>query len=229
MSTIKGNLLWLAALTVWIIILIIPNSRELFVELTEQHPYIGGFVKFAILATMGDLLGARIIKGSWSLPKGIIAKAALWGTLGVMITLIFSVFVAGTSVAQQTGKLPFAGSTVALAFFASTLMNITFGPMLYIYHKFGDLYIDMKYDKERISVKSMVEKVDWEVMVGFSWLITCSVVWIPCHTLVFLLPEHYRVLASAFLSILLGVIVAISKRAKNDKTETSLSDYSMDL
>lgn len=226
MKNIKGNIIWGFVLLVWILVLVIPTSRTVFLDVTGAHPYIGGFVKFFILATMGDLLGARILRGEWSIPKGFFFKAVLWGILGMAITLVFTVFMAGAEVAQASGKLPFAGVTLAQAFFGSLVMNTTFGPMLYIYHKFGDLYIEAKIDKiaqkrkERITVKELVAKVDWNMIVGFFWLKTCVFVWIPAHTIVFLLPVEYRVVASAFLSILLGIIVALSKKSSMKKVET---------
>jgi len=99
-------------------------------------------------------------------------------------------------------------------------MNVTFGPMLYIYHKFGDLFIDMVYEKkkknlaDKITLSAMVDRVNWYRMVSFSWMTTCIFIWIPCHTIVFLLPSEYRVLASASLSILLGILIAVSNKYK---------------
>ena len=214
MKNRKGDFLWASVLLIWILILIVPATRTTFIEVTEAHPYMGGFFKFFILASMGDWLGVRILKGEWIIPKGFILKAIVWGILGMMITLVFTVFTAGAGAAQAAGKLPFAGSKLAQAFFGSTIMNLTFGPMMYIYHKFGDLIIDVSYEKKgsKITVKDLVDRVDWYTIVSFSWLKTCIFVWIPCHTIVFLLPAEYRVLASAFLSILLGIIIAISKK-----------------
>ncbi len=214
MKNIKGDFLWGSVLLIWILILVIPSARVIFIEATELHPYMGGFFKFFILATMGDLLGARILKGEWVLPRGIVFKAIVWGTLGMVITLVFTVFTGGAAVAQAAGRLPFEGSKLAQAFFGSAIMNLTFGPMMYIYHKFGDLFIDLKYENNggKVFVKDLVDRVDWHTMVSFSWLKTCTLIWIPCHTIVFLLPAQYRVLASAFLSILLGILVAISKK-----------------
>lgn len=213
MKNKKGDFCWAIALLVWVLILVIPSARTVFVNVTNTHPYLCGFVKFFVLATMGDLLGVRILNGKWIIPKGFVFKAIVWGILGMMITLTFAVFSSGAAVAQATGKLPFAGSKLAQAFFASTIMNLTFGPMMYIYHKFADLYIDTRYQKKsgKITVKELVDKVDWYTMVSFSWLKTCTLIWIPCHTIVFLLPSQYRVIASAFLSVLLGVLIAISK------------------
>lgn len=221
MKNMKGDLLWGGVLLLWILVLGFEQSREIFIHVTSAHPYIGGFVKFAILASMGDLLGARLINNQWKIPQGLIRKGIVWGVLGMMITLVFSVYVVGTQAAQAAGRLPFEGSTLALAFFSSTIMNLTFGPMLYVYHKFGDYLIDLSIEKKmgivqkNNIVSEFVNRVDWHAMVSFSWLITCLFIWIPAHTFVFLLPEHYRVLASAFLSILLGVIVALAKRTKS--------------
>ena len=221
MNNKKGDLLWGMALLIWILILVIPSTRLTFINVTDAHPYIGGFIKFSILATMGDLLGVRILKGKWIIPKGLGYKAIVWGVLGMAITLIFTIFSAGVAAAQAACRLPFAGSKLGLAFLTSTTMNLTFGPMLYIYHKFGDIFIDLKYEKSgsKISVKDFVDRVDWYTMVSFSWLKTCTLVWIPCHTAVFLLLPQYRVLASAFLSILLGILVAVSKKG-SQKSET---------
>lgn len=216
MKNAKGNTLWAIGLAVWIAVLVIPTSRELFIHWTEAHPYLGGFIKFSILATMGDLLGAKIRLGEWKIPQGVFYKAMVWGLLGMAITLVFTVFTAGAAHAQSIGKLPFKGNTLALAFFGSAIMNLTFGPMMYVYHKFGDLYVDHCIETKglKVTLKDLESKVDWETMVSYSWLKTCIWVWIPCHTVVFLLPGEYRVLASAFLSILLGVLVAFSKKDK---------------
>ena len=216
MKQIKGDLLWLALLGIWLIVLINPATRQQFMTVTEAHPYMGGFFKFAILATMGDMLGTRILTGSWKKPKGFIWKALVWGLLGMMITLVFTVFTGGAAAAQAVGKLPFEGNKLALAFFGSAIMNLTFGPMMYVYHRFGDLYVEHVIDSGQFKVKAseLAEKIDWQTMVTFSWLTTCIWVWIPCHTVVFLLPPQYRVLASAFLSILLGILIAMSKKSK---------------
>ena len=197
-----------------IIFLAVPETRTTFIEVTDAHPYIGGFFKFFILASMGDWLGIRILKCEWIIPKGFILKAIVWGIIGMMITLVFTVFTEGAGAAQAVGRLPFAGSKLAQAFFGSTIMNLTFGPMMYIYHKFGDLIIDVSYEKKggKITVKDLEGRVDWYTIVSFSWLKTCTCVWIPCNTIVFLLPPEYRVLSSAFLSILLGIIIAVSKK-----------------
>ncbi|WP_077849101.1 hypothetical protein [Clostridium puniceum] len=217
MKNKKGDFFWGVVLFIWILILAVPSTRITFIEVTDAYPYVGGFLKFFILASMGDWLGVRILKGKWIIPKGFIYKAVVWGIIGMMITLVFTVFTAGTGAAQAVGKLPFAGSKLAQAFLGSTIMNLTFGPMMYVYHKFGDLFVELSYEKKisELTVKDFVDRIDWYTLVSFSWIKTCTFVWIPCHTIVFLLPPEYRVLASAFLSILLGIIIAVSKKGNS--------------
>ena len=215
----KGDFLWILGLLVWVVILVVPESRAVFNAVTDAHPYAGGFIKFGILATMGDLLGTRVIKGEWKIPKGIVYKAAVWGIIGMMVTLMFSVYMGGTAAAQASGKLPFKGSVLAQAFFTSTIMNVTFGPMMMVFHRFMDMYIDMKYIKKggKVKINELVEKNNWHSLVEFSWLKTCPFFWIPAHTMVFLLPSQYRVIVSAFLSIALGLLMAFANKPKTSK------------
>ena len=63
MKNKKGDFMWGAVLLLWILILAIPTTRIVFIEVTDAHPYMGGFFKFFILASMGDWLGVRILKG----------------------------------------------------------------------------------------------------------------------------------------------------------------------
>ncbi len=215
-SALFGDVVWGVLFFSAILMLAIPASREAFIKATEAHPYMGGFAKFAVLASMGDLLGVRILNGQWHVPSNIIQKAFVWGVLGMVITLVFSVYMGGVAIAQSAGKLPFEGVTLAQAFFGSSVMNLTFGPMMYVYHFTGDKLMEVLFmrKEDRPTLKEVVDAMDWYTLVSFSWLKTCIFIWIPVHTLVFLLPGQYRVLASAFLSILLGVIIAFSKKSK---------------
>lgn len=219
----KGDFLWGAALLVWIIILAMPDSRVAFISVTEAHPYLGGFIKFAILASMGDMLGIRVLRGKWIIPKGLFYKAIIWGIIGIMVTLMFTLYMGGAAAAQASGKLPFKGLALAQAFFGSAIMNVTFGPMMMVFHRFADMYIDTKYEKRgsRVTLKELIAKNDWNSLVEFSWLKTCPFFWIPAHTIVFLLPSQYRVLVSAFLSIALGLLLAIAKKEKVAQVQSS--------
>nr|WP_300090436.1 hypothetical protein [Sedimentibacter sp.] len=215
----KGDYIWTAVLAACILILVIPSSREAFMIFSKSHPYLAGFIKFFILATMGDLLGTRYVKGDYVIPKGLVYRALVWGFMGMMISLVFTVYMEGAGAAQKAGILPLQGSNFSQAFFGSAIMNLTFGPMLMAFHKFMDLFIDMKYENvKNVTLSRLVDRVDWHTLVEFSFAKACVFFWIPAHTIVFLLPSQYRVLASAFLSIVLGIIIAISKKDKPVKT-----------
>lgn len=207
-----GDKTWGGILIVLSLFLVFPFSREAFVRLTLAHYYPMSFLKFAILATMGEMLAVRILNGNWQMPKGVLAKAAVWGVLGMLIALMFSVFNGGAKTVMAAGLLPGCGGFLT-AFYTSTLMNITFGPIMMGTHRITDTYIDRKIDRaEPATAMGAIEAVDWVGFIKFAVLKTVPFFWIPAHTLVFLLPPEFRVLASAYLSIVLGAMMAYIKK-----------------
>ncbi len=53
--------------------------------------------------------------------------------------------------------------------------------------------------------------MDWHGFVSFTLFKTIPLFWIPAHTLTFLLPPEYQVIAAAALSIALGIILSLRK------------------
>lgn len=49
----KGDFIWSGVLICIIAVLAIPSSREVFMEATGAHPYIGGFLKFCCISYNG--------------------------------------------------------------------------------------------------------------------------------------------------------------------------------
>jgi hypothetical protein len=74
-----GDAVWGAALLVCLALLGLPATHVPIVEATKLHPFAMGFVKFAILATMGELLSIRIVTGAWTMPAGLPWRAVVWG------------------------------------------------------------------------------------------------------------------------------------------------------
>ena len=66
-----------------------------------------------------------------------------------------------------------------------------------------------------------VKSVDWSDFIGFVVCKTIPLFWIPAHSVTFMLPPQYRVFMSAFLSIILGLLLAVAKRKTAQKTEVS--------
>ncbi len=213
----KGDYIWLITLLAVILILIIPYTRYVFIEVTQAHPFLMGFVKLAVLATMGELLALRIINKKWLKPQGIQYRAFIWGLLGMSFVIVFEVFAGGTRYILQTGLVPLSSTNnLTFALLTSTIMNVTFGPTMMAFHRITDTYIDNMYSlagtTKRLASFREINDIDWGNFVSFVILKTIPIFWIPAHTITFLLPPEFRVLMAAFLSIALGGILAFAKR-----------------
>lgn len=210
----KGDLLWVATLGAICAFLLFPTTHKLFNTLTSVHPFIMGFIKFSILATLGELLAIRISTKTWKIPSYILFRGIIWGFLGIIIVLVFNIFAGGITLVLQKGILPGGDSKFIFAFLTSLTMNSFFAPTMMAFHRVTDTYLDLKSEGENTSIKIIADRIDWNSFVSFVVLKTIPFFWIPAHTITFLLPVEYRVLAAAFLSIALGAILAFAKRKK---------------
>ncbi|MBP2654864.1 MAG: conserved rane protein of unknown function [Firmicutes bacterium] len=212
----QGDFIWAIVLCVISALLIVPVTHEVFIQMTAAHPYIMAFIKFLILATMGELLAIRIVSGAWKKPAGMIYKSFIWGIIGMLVALMFQVFSNGVAGAAKAGML-FVGegflSLLLGAFYTSAFMNLTFGPMFSAAHRVSDTYIDMREtDKAAPALAEVLVHIDWQAFINFIVLKIQPFFWIPAHTIVFMLPPEYRVLAAAYLSIALGVLLSYARR-----------------
>lgn len=219
------DLLWGLALLSVIFILVYPDTHALFLLATKEHPYIMGFAKVGILATMGELLAIRIISGNFKKPVGLIYRFIIWGFLGMVFVIAFDLFAFGVEGLIQKGLLPSASNNVFIsklitAFLTSTLINLLFAPGFMAFHRITDTYIDLGKGNIKsimnVKLKEVIEQIDWYTFVNFVVLKTIPLFWIPAHTITFMLPSEYRILMAAMLSIALGAILASAKK-KNIK------------
>ena len=210
----KGDISWSLLLFGIILFLVVPSTRNLFESSTNSYPYLMGFIKFAILATMGEFLTLRIVNKKWEKPAGLFYRMFIWGILGVVIVLVFDLFNSGVARLLTKDMLPGSNSGFSLAFFTSLLMNMIFAPTMMAFHSITDAYIDLnfKVNKQKVNLKNVVEEVSWSHFVSFVVLKTIPFFWIPAHTIVFLLPEEYRIITAAFLSMALGSILAFASK-----------------
>jgi len=213
---ILGYIIWVVIIAALIAMLIIPATRTAYINANGAQPYIVGFFNFAILATMGDLLAGRIASGKWTINITTFFKLLIWGFIGAAITLFFGLGYAGVGAMQAAHMLPFAGtgfgSQFAHALFTAILLNVSFGPAMFVFHKFTDTYINAKYNKKPSDLNSLIETIDWKTFFKFTVFTMLPCFWMPCHTIVFLLPKDYRVLLAAFLSIALGLLLSIKNK-----------------
>jgi ABC-type sugar transport system permease subunit len=213
-QNIAACLYCLVILLAFTLVLIMPAGRNIFLSLTEKHLFIMGFVKFALLATAGEIIALKISGGVFRFPHGMVFKMAVWGLIGMAIALMTPVFAAGVLQAQQSGILPGAGNALATAFLTSLLNNLGFGAAMMGFHTLSDTVIELAVAKEKVTLREIIAKTSWERYIGFVILRTLPIFWIPAHTVTYMLPPQYRVFFSAVLSIALGLILAISKRKK---------------
>jgi hypothetical protein len=162
---------------------------------------------------MGELLAVRVGSGQWKFASYFLLRAAIWGLFGTLITMIFTVYASGTTALLAKGLLPGGDAKLAFAFFTSLLMNTTFAPTFMYVHRISDTYLDLRHVGEKdLSLLNVVKHIDTPNFWDFVVRKTVPFFWVPAHTLTFLLPSEYRVLAAAMLSIALGLILTLSKK-----------------
>lgn len=220
------DIIWGFILLMITLFVAIPQTRVYFNNATTNYPYFMGFIKTAILASMGELLVNRIRKGNYFSGIGYFYKFIVWGLLGMIFVLIFKLFASGVTSAQEVNLLPSISnqgflSSLLTAFMISLLMNLFFAPTFMILHRITDGYIELGNGKLKeikdVKLNQIIDKIDWNYFFSFVVLKTIPIFWIPAHTITFLLPENYRVLMAAYLSIALGMILTFAKKTQNKK------------
>ena len=195
-----------------------------------NHPLLMAFVKFAVLATFGEMLGLRIKTGKYNAPGfGLLPRMVVWGLLGMWISIAMGVFSRGIPnyLAQFQifdGILvamggTFSGMKLMGAFLISVMMNTAFAPVFMTLHKITDTHIlnnggKMKALLTPIPVGEIIANINWKVQWGFVFKKTIPFFWIPAHTLTFILPPAFQVLFAAACSIILGLILSIATLKK---------------
>lgn len=194
------------SILIFAVVLIIPQSREVFKGLSSNHPYIMGFIKFSLLATAGELIAAYIIFAKPTVPVKIVWRFIIWGLIGVWITFMMGVY--------KTAAGTLTTNTYLAAFYTSVLMNTSFGPTFMAIHKCTDKILELSSKKEKVTMNSVMTGIDWTSFAGFTILKTVPFFWIPAHTVTFMLPSEYQVIMAATLSIALGIILSFGNRKK---------------
>ena len=124
---------------------------EFYENFNLEHGMIMSFIKFAILATLGEVIGLRIRTGKY-IQKGfgIIPRAIVWGFLGLTIKMAFMIFAVGTPVfleylglenATKVMKGSLGLSKLLVAFSISVAMNLIYAPVMMTLHKITDNHI----------------------------------------------------------------------------------------
>lgn len=218
---------------IFIPFLISESLYNYYCQLNQEHGMLLSFIKFAVLATAGELLGLRIKTGNYNAPGfGILPRAIVWGLLGLTIKSAFIIFGKGTPAFLEYMGLQGAAASMAAteityikiicAFSISASMNLIYAPLLMTLHKITDTHIEQNKGSllaliRPIPMKQIFITLNWGVQWNFVFKKTIPLFWIPAHTITFLLPEQFQVLFAALLGIALGVILAIAAVMSKEK------------
>ncbi len=198
---------------------------KVYENFNHEHGLITSFIKFAILATIGELLGLRIRTGSY-IQKGfgIIPRMFVWGMIGLTVKVSFIIFSIGTPAFLEYAGVKGASEAllenlntekVFVAFCTSVALNLVYAPVMMTFHKISDMHIlsyhgELKAIISPINFRKIFVNLNWSVQWNFVFKKTIPLFWIPAHTITFLLNPDYQVLFAAFLGIMLGAILAVA-------------------
>ena len=190
-------------------VLIFVVTRDFFLDFANEYKLLGGFIKFFVLASIGDFIALRIKSKEWQIPSYILLKAVVWGLIGVVIVLMFTIYPIGIETLQEQKILPFEGNSFFFALFVSVIMNYTFAPTMMAFHRVTDTFLNMRKNNKHVSIKESIGSVNWKEFINFTIFKTIPFFWIPAHTITFILPEEYRIIFAAILGIFLGLILGV--------------------
>jgi hypothetical protein len=165
----------------------------------KAHPSLMAFIQFSILSTYGEALSGRLASGSWAIDH-LLARSALWGAIGMWISLAFPFAASGVAGLVTAGLWPDAARAFSISLWANLLSG--YGLCMMLTHR---------WFSEMLKSGLMAP---WQIFrctdfIGWARVVLLSLIifWLPAHTITFMLPETWRVLFAAFLGIALGVIL----------------------
>jgi len=170
-----------------------------YVDWVSGNILLSAFIQFSILGSVGEALG--IVASKRRLSKNILewlAKALVWGILGIMIKYVFTGFKGFLAILVEKNFLPRALEEVSIlrAFSLSILANSLFGPVLMFLHRTSDNLITGTRGYTGIQ-KSLAT---------LAWF------WLPAHTVTFVMPVDLQIGLAALWSVALGIIMGFTKR-----------------
>ena len=222
----KNDFIFIAALVLaFAPFFVFDSVYEFYKQFNKEHGMIMSFVKFALLATLGESIGLRIKTGRFNEKGfGILSRAVVWGFLGLTIKLAFIIFATGTpnflaymgiDGAVTAMKGDFSTTKLLVAFAISLTMNVIYAPVMMTLHKITDIHIISNGGTvsglfRKIHFVKILKEINWDVQWNFVFKKTIPFFWIPAHTITFLLPPDFQVLFAALLGIVLGVILSVA-------------------
>ena len=164
-----------------------------YVELVKEYPIYSAMIQFAILGTFGDIISKWMQQGNVFMPYKVsilFLKMLEWAFLAITIKYAFVGFHGFVDSLVSHQLVPELG-LFGTAFTVSVTMNLQFGLLLVILHRFLDNLIAQQNNWINI------DKGMWSLI----WF------WIPAHTITFMLDKPYQIGLAAVWSVVLGLIL----------------------
>ncbi|MGL1890131.1 MAG: hypothetical protein OCD02_00825 [Spirochaetaceae bacterium] len=188
-----------------------PETRNIYEMAYKANPLLLTFVKFAILATAGEMIALRLKVGVYHKKDfGLLPKMIIWGILGLFIYFAFGIFSKGVPTLFPGLVGDHFMNRLLIALLISIFMNVIFAPGMMLTHHITDSFISQNGGSFKISkfkVRPLLNSINWDKMWSFVFMKTIPFFWIPAHTITFLLPAEFRTIFAAALSVLLGIFL----------------------
>ncbi len=174
-----------------------------YIEFVKSYPLISAMLQFSVLGTVGDLIAKCLQKEVFFMPYSmriLLLKMLEWALLALCIKYAFVGFQGFVDGLLLHGMIPDLG-VFGRAFAVSLCMNLQFGLLLVILHRYLDNLIARENNWGNLDkgMKSLV------------WF------WIPAHTITFMLDKPYQIGLAALWSVVLGVILGYYNRSSTSK------------
>jgi hypothetical protein len=173
---------------------------QLYIDWVIANPLLSAAIQFGILGTFGEIASFSLQKKRFAFPctfPQLLAKVLAWALLGIIIKYGFTGMKGFTRALLDHQLLPqVLAEGIGWAFAVSVLTNLFFGPQMMFIHRLEDNLILWRWDLGGLSRA-------WWTLIWF---------WIPAHTVTFSLSTEYQIGLAAIWSVLLGLIMGMTKR-----------------
>ncbi len=208
----RNDFLFIGLIIMVIILLVIPYTHTLFFDFTNEYALFGGFIKFFLFASLGDVISSRIRNQTYQV-LGLFRKMVVWGFIGVVIVMVFEIFPAGVDRLNQSGMLSYFDNTFLRALYISVFMNLLFAPTMMLFHRITDASIELHVKEKHYHFSKALGTINFQAFIKML-LRTIPLFWIPAHTITFLLPGMYRAFFASVLGVMLGLFLNLFKKSQ---------------
>jgi len=173
---------------------------NIYIELVKTYPIYSAMIQFAVLGTLGDIFSKWMQRGVVFMPYKyavIFLKMLEWAILAIAIKYAFVGFQGFVDSLIAQCFLPEL-NLFGRAFSVSVVMNLQFGLLLVIFHRFLDNLISRENNWKNID----------KGMFSLIWF------WIPAHTFTFMLDKPFQIGLAAIWSLVLGIILGYFNKSK---------------